>query len=206
VWLCTGDTKKVKAKRDDAFTRIATVEMEHGFELPPQATNTQSWSITLDTNCPITDRDRSLYLLYGDGSHDSTLALGQLLLSVLPHPHIRAVIDTMESVFNCTNRGLSSKEGLVTVKFRTPDSRRLSLVEELNLGFTFNQDALDVSYHFKVKRFDTATPTGVDIKKGKVVISQSWKAGEYLFGGEFIHQEFVERSIATALEAVSTGF
>jgi|GEM_PF-1702622 len=206
VCLCSGDAKKIKAKAEDAFTRIVSAEIEHAFELPPHATHTQSWSIQLDKNCPITDRDRSPYLLYGDSSFDSSLALGQLLLSVSPHPHIKAVIDTMESVFNCTNRGLTSRDGCVVAKLRTPDSRRLSLVEELNLSFTFHEHTLNVGYQFKVKRFDTTTPTGVDIKKGKVIISQSWQASDYLFGDDFIHQEFVERSIGEALEAVSTGF
>lgn len=206
LWLCTGDAKKVKAKTENPFTSIVSAEIEHSIELAPHATHTQSWSIKLDKNCPITDRDRSPYLLYGDNSFDSPFALGQLLLSVSPHPHIKAVIDTMESVFNCTNRGLTSKEGCVVAKLRTPDSRRLSLVEELNLSFTFHEHTLNVGYQFKVKRFDTTTPTGVDIKKGKVFISQSWQASDYLFGDDFIHQEFVERSIGEALEAVSTGF
>ncbi len=119
---------------------------------------------------------------------------------------MQAIIDTMETVFNFTNKGVSSKDGHVVAKLKAPDSRRLSLLEELELGFRFEGETLAVSYLFKVKRFDMSMTTKVDIKKGKVEVSQCWKSSAYVFGEGFIQQEFVERSINEALEAVATGF
>jgi hypothetical protein len=204
VKLSLGDAKKVKAKAEDAFEDIFSADIEPEVELMPQATATRNWTLVLDRNCPIADRTQSPYLLYGNSSLSSLL--GQLPLTVKPHKHVQAIIDTMETVFNFTNKGVSSKDGHVVAKLKAPDSRRLSLLEELQLGFRFEGETLAVSYLFKIKRFDTSMTTKVDIKKGKVEVSQFWKSSAYVFGEGFIQQEFVERSINEALEAVATGF
>ncbi len=204
VKLSLGDSKKVKAKASDAFADLLVAKIEGGLHLNPQESAVRDWAIETDRNCPIADRAQSPYLLYGDASCPQ--ALGQLPLSVKPHKYVQAVIDTMETVFNFTSKGISSKAGQVVAKLKAPDARRLSLVEELNLGFRFHGDNLEVSYVFKVKRFDTTAATKVDIKKGKIDVVQSWNSADYLFGGGFIQQEFVERSINEALEVVTTGF
>jgi hypothetical protein len=204
VKLSLGDTKKVKAKASDAFEELRTATIEPSLRLNPLESAMRDWTIETDRNCPIVDRGQSPYLLYGDASSAQTL--GQLPLSVNPHKYVQAVIDTMETVFNFTSRGASWKGGQLIAKLKTPDSRRLSLVEELNLGFRFEGEDLEVSYLFKVKRFDTSAVTKVDVKKGKVEVVQRWKCSDYTFGEGFVHQEFVERSINEALEAVATGF
>jgi hypothetical protein len=204
VKLSLGDLKKVKAKASDAFEDILTASIEPALLVNPQESAARDWVIDTDRNCPVVDRAQSPYLQYGDAS--SQESLGQLPLSVKPHKYVQAVLDTMETVFNFTSKGLSSKDGRVVAKLKAPDARRLSLVEELNLAFRFEGDDLQVGYLFKVKRFDTSAVTKVDVKKGKVEVDQSWRLDDYTFGGGFIQQEFVERSISEALEAVATGF
>lgn len=204
VKLSLGDLKKVKAKAPDAFKDLLTATIEPGLHLDPQESAMRDWAIETDRNCPIADRAQSPYLLYGDASFPQ--ALGHLPLSVKPHKYVQAVIDTMETVFNFTSKGVSSKGEQLIAKLKSPDSRRLSLVEELNLGFRFEGEDLEVVYLFKVKRFDTSAVTKVDIKKGKVEVVQRWRSADYTFGGGFVQQEFLERSISEALDAVTTGF
>ncbi len=204
VKLALGDAKKVKAKAEGAFEEIVSAEIEQGVEVGPGASSIQAWSFVLDANCPISDRAQGPYLLFGKAS--SQASLGHLPLAVKPHKHVQAVLDTMETVFNFTNKGVSSKAGSVMGKFKAPDSRRLSLVEELNVSFRFEGEGLAVSYLFKVKRFDTSLATKGDVKKGKVEVSQNWPLSQYTFGEGFIQQEFVERSINEALDLVATGF
>ncbi len=203
VKLSLGDFKRVKAKASDAFEDLLTATIEPSLHLNPQESSTRDWAIETDRNCPIADRAQSPYLQYGDASFPQ--ALGHLPLSVKPHKYVQAVIDTMETVFNFTSKGSSSKGGQLIAKLKSPDSRRLSLVDELNLGFRFEGEDLEVFYLFKVKRFDTSAVTKVDIKKGKIEVVQCWRSAEYTFGGGFVQQEFVERSINEALDAVATG-
>ncbi len=204
VKLSLGDIKKVKSKALDAFEDLFSATIARSLQLAPGESAVREWIIETDRNCPIAGTAQSPYLQYGDAS--SPQALGHLPLPVKPHKYIQAVVDTMQTVFNFTTRGLSSKGGQVVARLKSPDSRRLSLVEELNLGFRFEGEDLQVSYLFKVKRFDTSAATKVDVRKEKVEVLQNWKVGEYTFGGGFVQQEFIERAIKEGLEVVTTSF
>jgi hypothetical protein len=47
--------------------------------------------------------------------------------------------------------------------------------------------------------------TTVNVKKGKTEVHQEWPTSEYLFGGGFVQQQYVERMIDAALAEVSSG-
>jgi len=115
------------------------------------------------------------------------------------------IFDTMTTVFNFLNKGESHKNGRTTAKLKAPDSRRLSLVDELALSAWFDDaDALMLHFHFSVKKFEHSA-SSVNVKKGKVEASLKLEPTEYLFGGGFIRQEFVEARIENALSEVSSG-
>lgn len=199
--LALGNLKKVKAKDAAAFEAILTGEVERGSELAPGAEASFSHTFLLDRNVAITDKAQSPYLLYGNSTDQQQL--GQLLLTVNPHPHVRSVFDSLATVFSFVNKGESSKGGWTTAKLKAPDSRKLASVEELNLSCRFDGDALEVRYVFTVKKFE-GVAVMMEVKKGKREILQRWEPSDYLFGGGFIRQEFVERSVEEALEPVST--
>jgi hypothetical protein len=201
--LAVGNLKKVKAKDADAFEVIARAECERGIEVPGGGEASFQHTFPLDVNAVITDKTQSLFLLYGNSERPADLA--QLLLTVKAHSHLRAIFDTFTTVFNFVSKGESSKkDGWTCSKMKPPESRRLSLVEELNLSVRFESDALVVKYLFNVKRFDTAM-TSVSVKKGKVEVEQTWLAQDYLFGGGFVRQEFVEKMIDAGLSEVASG-
>jgi hypothetical protein len=201
--LSLGNLKKVKAKADDAFETISNGELDRSSSVSPGAQLSFNWDFTLDRNAPISEKNHTPYLLYGN-SDQSTL-LGQLPLPVKMHPHYKAIFDTFETVFSFINKGESWKGGYTSVKYKAPDIRKLSLVDEMNVSVRFVDEAIEVLYAFKIKKLE-ATSTNLNFKKGKAEVAQSWTPQQYLFGGGFIRQEFVEASINEALSVVATGF
>lgn len=198
--LAVGTLKKVKAKAADAFQILASADTASVTTIGPKSEQTVSWTVELDKNYPITDKNQSLYFLYGNSSDSS--AVGQLLLTVALHPHIESIFSTLDTVFQFVPKGVTSKGSWSTAKLKPPSARKFSLVDELNLSCRFDNDALELKYNFTVKRFEGTTTVGV--KKAKTEVEQRFDPTQYLFGGNFVHQEFVETSIKEAMSSVTT--
>jgi hypothetical protein len=201
--LALGNLKKVKAKADDAFEGLMQAELDRGSVLTPCGEASFSWTFTLERNAPISDKNQSPYLLYGNS--DARGQLGQLPLTVKMHPHYKAIFDTCETVLSLINKGESWKGGYTSVKYKAPDLRKFSLVDEIVIGVRFVEDSLEVVYSFKIKKLE-ATATNLNFKKGKAEVVQTWTSQEYLFGGGFIRQEFIEKMLEEAFSVVATGF
>ncbi len=201
--LSLGAHKKVKAKSEDAFEPLMQAEFDRSGAIAPGAESVFTWSFNLDKNAPITDKNQSPFLLYGNS--ESKVQLGQLLLTVTMHPHYRAIFDTCETVLSLINKGETWKDGYTSVKYKAPDLRKFSLVDEIVIGVRFVDDTLELVYSFKVKKLE-ATSTNLNFKKGKAEVIQTWTPQEYLFGGGFIRQEYIEKMLDEALSVVATGF
>jgi len=200
--LALGDQKLVKAKDPAAFELLLQAEVERGIELAPGAEFSASHTFNLDLNFPITDKAKAPFLLYGDS--ENVTELGQLPLTVTPHKHLRMIFDTLSTVFSFLPKGESSKNRWTSVKLKPPESRSMSLVDELNLEVRFNNDGLELVYCFNVKKLD-ASQAKVGVRKAKTEVKQVWSRQDFLFGGDFIRQEFVEAKIKEAISEVSSG-
>ena len=201
--LALGNLKKVKAKDSSAFAVLAEGEIERGSEVAPGAELSFRHTFALDVNGAISDKSQSPYVLFGNAENEATL--GQMLLTVHPHPYVRSVFDSLTTVFSFINKGETWKEGLTTAKLKAPDAKRFSMVDELNLSCSFDGEALLVSYLFSVKKFENVL-VKAQVKRGKAEVSQRWERTDYTFGDGFIRQEFVEKMVDEALATVSTGF
>jgi len=201
--LTLGALKKVKTKDGDAFTPLTQAQVDKSLVASPGVPVTVLWEFELDRNTPISDKNQTSFLLYGNSENRSLL--GQLQLAVKMHPYVRAIFDTCETVFSLIHKGGSWKDGYTFVKYKAPDLRKFSLVEEILIGVRFVEDSLQVVYTFKVKKID-ATAHSLNFKKGKAGVAQTWGSQDYLFGGGFIRQEFVEKMLDEAFSTVATGF
>jgi hypothetical protein len=201
--LALGVLKKVKAKAEDAFQVLDQAELDRSQVVSPSGEIVSTWQFSLDRNAPVSDKSQTPFLLFGNG--EAVSALGQIPLTVKIHPHLRAIFDTCETVLSLINKGESWKDGYTFVKYKAPDLRKFSLVEEILIGVRFVDDSLELVYTFKVKKID-ATAHSLNFKKGKAEVAQTWSPEEYLFGGGFIRQEFVEKMLDEAFSVVATGF
>jgi hypothetical protein len=78
-------------------------------------------------------------------------------------------------------------------------------VEELNLSAALESDSsMLLCFVFTVKKFDHSAAK-VAVKKGKVEVVRRLDPAQYIFGGGFVRQEFIESEIEIALSEVSSG-
>jgi hypothetical protein len=201
--LALGALKKVKAKAEDAFQVLAQAELDRSQVVHPGDEIVGAWEFQLDRNAPVSDKNQTPFILYG--SAEAPSSLGQIPLTVKVHPHTRAIFDTCETVFSFINKGETWKDGYTIVKYKAPDLRKFSLVDEIAIGVRFVDDSLELVYAFKVNKID-ATAHSLNFKKGKAEVTQTWSQQEYLFGGGFIRQEFIEKMLDEAFSVVATGF
>lgn len=202
ISLALGNFTKIKQKADCAYSVILSSVFNELGSLEAQEQKSFSWTVELDKNCVITDKNQSLFLLYGNP--DIAEANAQLLVTVQPHRYIHQILTTLESTFQFVFKGQKSANGWLNVKLKPSSSRRLSLVDELVLGFHFEENAIMLKYMFKVKRFDTTVST-VTVKKGKTEVEQTLPLSEFLLTSEHLNLKSLEAKIDEALAVVATG-
>ena len=200
--LGEADLKKLKEKKDDALKVTALAVLPAVPEIAPQKQHSVSWTFALDKNCAVSGRERSPCFAYGSGRESAATA--RLPFTVSPHRHIQKIAGLFESPFQFVIKGQKSTDGRVQIKMKPPTARRLSLVDELVVGFCFEGEALVLEYLFKVKAFET-TAASVNVKKGKSEVRQRFEPAQYLLSGGHLNHEFVEGRIKEALSAVETG-
>lgn len=201
VTLALGNVKKAKAKDEDAFEPIVTPDLQASGELSPGQEASFPFSVTLDINSPVTEKNQSLFFLFG--SQEDSGAKSELRVTVLRHPHLRTIHEILESSFQCVFKGERSSDGWLLAKFSPSSSRRLSLVNEFTVKSRFDGEALDMEYVFNVKQFDTSA-TALNVKKGKNVVAQKLAPSDYLLPGGFLNHDSVSAKISEAISTVST--
>ena len=78
------------------------------------------------------------------------------------------------------------------------------MVNELKLGFQFEQDALVLRFKFNVKKFETED-SAVKIGKGQTDVDVRLESRTYLLMGGYLNHEAIEAALDEALKVVATG-
>jgi sporulation-control protein spo0M len=201
VTLALGNIKKAKAKASDAFEPVASPELGASCELLPGREASFAFSVQLEKNCPVTEKNQSLFFVFG--SQHASDARSELRVTVLRHPHVRTIHEILESSFQCVFKSEKSSDGWLCAKFNPSSSRRLSLVNEFTLKSHFEGETLELEYVFNVKQFDTSATT-MNVRKGQNTVSQTLAPSDYLMAGGFLNHDSVTAKISEALSAVST--
>ena len=198
-----GDVKKAKSKAADAFDIIAAAQPYPVSELAPRQQSSFSWNYQIDRNCPVSDKGRSLYLLFGAAAEPHLL--GQLLITVKPHLVLEEVLKTLEAFFGFVVKTQKWSAGWFTVKSKPPASTRFALVEDLLLSMRFEDEALALKYVLRVRKVKGGAGESVGFRKGKSEFEQRLERGQYLMSGGFLNHEALQAALKEALDSVDTG-
>lgn len=167
VYLAEGTDKKVKAKSADAFV---VLQESTSPALP------FDWSFQLKLSERISDKSSSLYLLYGN--QDSLEKLGQLRLTILPHIHVKDMIDLCTMQFRFALKTLNaSKSGSTEIKFGPPSNKDWSFLEELVVHAKLDDQTLQTKFLFHRKEID-GTKGGLATKKVTREIDRKWNISQ----------------------------
>lgn len=200
--LVFGKLKELSAQ-EGAIEVIDKAGIDSAWELKPGESKSASWSMTLDRNCPVSDRNSSLAFRFGNLSGPVT----PVPISVKPHATIQGISELLESSFQFVRKADKWAKGWTEIKFKPPSAKKFSMLNELNLGFHFEGQSLILRFGFNVKKFDPGDAASmVKVGKGKSCVEKILEENQYLLSGGYLNHSSLEVIIGEALDTVATGF
>lgn len=199
VKLAHGNYKKIKARDIKGWDFLAKKTLEENLHLSANAENQFAFSFTLPENCPVTDKNGSLYLAFFDKDED--LPAGHIELVIEPKLIISQVLQLFESFLRFKVKEIKSAKKMIEVKMSAPGSRELSHVDSLVLSLTEVEKTLTLKYEFNVRVLEMNGTTMSSEKKVKSY-EQKLTSKQYLIYGDAINQDGILESIQSIINEV----
>jgi hypothetical protein len=157
---------------------------------------TLGWNFNLSTDCPITDKQGGLYLLFGG---DETLTEGgRLNLQINLHPILQNYLQTFTTQFRFLEKYQKRKSELTEVKLIPPDSREYPNMDYVLCFLRIHDEQLEAHYRFKMSGLGR-TGEKMTITKKNRELEQSIPQGKYLQPGGFPNRACFRENIDQAL-------
>jgi hypothetical protein len=201
--LSHGQSKKIKAKDNDAFVDIDTQSSEVSGELTVDASSVLSHSFNLDKNCLLTEKAQSLYIRFGVEGNEE--AQGDLQLNVIAHQDLEGIIGIFETSFQFLLKSVKSKKDWTVATYKAPEGPGYRAIQELQLKLHFDGDNVELIYAFKIERLD-ATSSALSVKKKKEEHPQTLARSDYMSSAGYVDPEKLEPLIKEILSKVTSKF
>ncbi len=157
---------------------------------------TFGWNFNLSTDCPITDKQGGLYLLFGG---DETLTEGgRLNLQINLHPILQNYLQTFTTQFRFLEKYQKRKSELTEVKLIPPDSREYPNMDYVLCFLRIHDEQLEAHYRFKMSGLGR-TGEKMTVTKKNRELEQSIPQGKYLQPGGFPNRACFRENIDQAL-------
>lgn len=199
VSLAYGDSKKVKAKNDSAFQTINNSLFDTNSKISSGEESNLVWKFHLDSNCAITEKKGSMYVICG--AEKTASGVGQLQLQITPQETLTNFLEIFKLFFNFKIHSMKNKKGALEVKLMAPQSKELSAVEHLLLLMKMDGDDLILTYNFKVKKLSYAE-TVVSVKSQNIDFSQTLKPEQYKMFGDSPNHDGMKSAISEIIDQV----
>lgn len=189
VHLALGQFKKVREKDVDAFHIISTANITSSLTSTPcRSTNDSvefNWKFDLTEDAPITDKNSSLFLLYGIG--DDLTTFGQLQLIISMKKDLEFLLEVFEKFhrFKVHQLKYKEKEKSIEVKFTPPKSREMATINGLTCLIKQVEKDIIIKYNFDTNSLESANVAlNLSVQKKKKVFEQTLSEKDYMvFGG-----------------------
>ena len=188
VAIALGAVKKVKTKDEDAFA-IAANEAFSKQNIPAQGKSELSFSFTLETNGPISDKNSSPYLIYGDLQKKE----GHLQLTVEPSKAFKPLLDVLDIFFRFKLKERKHAKDGIEFKLIAPDAREFKALDTMVIKMTeLEAGDVDLKIQFNMKTVGVADGA-VTTKKTKVNKKLSLRFNEFMFQKDSPNQEAIRK-------------
>lgn len=192
------EIKKFKALDENSYQIIKTIDLGD-ITLKAKESLSLPWSYILDENAYITDKKRSLYILWGDLSKKIPASM---LLNILPHPSIQKILELWEIFFRFTKKEvLSLKDQSLEIKLAPPSAREYATLENLKLQLKRKQGDLSLLTTASIQSI-AADTTGMRLAKSERTHEAAWKEKNYQLMPGHLNLEFVQNNINSILSAL----
>ena len=157
---------------------------------------TFGWNFNLSTDCPITDKQGGLYLLFG--GDEALTEGGRLNLQINLHPILQNYLQTFTTQFRFLEKYQKRKSELTEVKLIPPDSREYPNMDYLLCFLRIHDEQLEAHYRFKMSGLGR-TGEKMTVTKKNRELEQSIPPEKYLQPGGFPNRACFRENIDQAL-------
>ena len=157
---------------------------------------TFGWNFNLSTDCPITDKQGGLYLLFG--GDEALTEGGRLNLQINLHPILQNYLQTFTTQFRFLEKYQKRKSELTEVKLIPPDSREYPNMDYVLCFLRIHDEQLEAHYRFKMSGLGR-TGQKMTVTKKNRELEQSIPQGKYLQPGGFPNRACFRENIDQAL-------
>ncbi len=157
---------------------------------------TFGWNFNLSTDCPITDKQGGLYLLFG--GDEALTEGGRLNLQINLHPILQNYLQTFTTQFRFLEKYQKRKSELTEVKLIPPDSREYPNMDYVLCFLRIHDEQLEAHYRFKMSGLGR-TGEKMTVTKKNRELEQSIPPEKYLQPGGFPNRACFRENIDQAL-------
>ena len=157
---------------------------------------TFGWNFNLSTDCPITDKQGGLYLLFG--GDEALTEGGRLNLQINLHPILQNYLQTFTTQFRFLEKYQKRKSELTEVKLIPPDSREYPNMDYVLCFLRIHDEQLEAHYRFKMSGLGR-TGQKMTVTKKNRELEQSIPPEKYLQPGGFPNRACFRENIDQAL-------
>jgi len=157
---------------------------------------TFGWYFNLSTDCPITDKQGGLYLLFG--GEEALTEGGWLNLQINLHPILQNYLQTFTTQFRFLEQYQKRKSEWTEVKLIPPDSREYPNMDYVLCFLRIHDEQLEAHYRFKMSGLGR-TGEKMTVTKKNRELEQSIPPEKYLQPGGFPNRACFRENIDQAL-------
>ncbi len=199
--LFEGNYKKIKAKDAKGWKSLSENVLADKVTVNPSEEKEYSFEFKLAENCPVTDKNGSLYLAFFD--KEEQIPAGHIELVIEPKIVIQQILQIFENFLRFKVKEIKSGKGSVEVKLVPPTSRELSNVDGLLLNISEVEKTLKLNYFFNIRVLNMTGAT-MQSEKATKEMEQIFTSKQYQIFGDSINQDFIIESVQQVLNTVKT--
>ena len=196
VILAYGLKKSIKEGNESPWEVLDNHTLSKNISLPAVSEKSYEWTFQLATDCPITDKQGGLYLLFGG---EETLSEGgRLDLPVSLHPILQNFLQTFSTQFFFLEKYQKRKSEWTEVKLVPPESKEYPNLDFVRCLLRISQEQLEAHYLFKISGLGRSGERMKVTKKNRE-LKQKIPPENYLQPGGFPNRACFRENINEAL-------
>lgn len=196
IILAYGLKKSIKEGTGSTWEVLEKQLMAQEFSLPAGGEQSYEWNFNLSTDCPITDKQGGLFLLFGG---EETLSEGgRIDLQISLHPILQNFLQTFTTQFNFLEKYQKRKSEWTEIKLVPPDSREFPNLDFVRCLLRIYEEHLEAHYLFKMSGLGRAGVKMTVTKKNRE-LKQRITPENYLLPGGFPNRACFRENIDEAL-------
>ena len=197
VIIAYGLKKNIKSGNESPWEVLEKQVLTKNISLHADAEQSYEWFFQLETDCPITDNQGGLYLLFG--GEDTLSEGGRIDLPIRLHPILQNFLQTFTTQFFFLEKYQKRKSDWTEVKLTPPESKEFPNLDYVSCFLRISQEHLEAHYLFRISGLGRSGEKMTVTKKNRE-FKQKIPPENYLQSGGFPNRACFRENINEALK------